>query len=879
MDTSLVGEAMSETTGIEACNVGSGSTCSIKQQSMGQHVECATYPLPQGLTQHIEAAVQHNSTTLASVDAETTLKQQQRYDVTLDSVQDALGEIVGNSIVALDTLYFSQLPEARKHDTFQHRLCIRVCADPTEQTLSITDLGIGMTRSDLINCLGIGSASSVPLLAVTDIADKYSAIPTRNDDVDDDDSTDVTSNDDEEDDDDGEDDEDETDADRDKKINSAEGDDDGSCETVSTAADDHDAEMMDEGDRGVVVGVTIESITDSYRPSKSTKESTRSTRDRLDVCCTSSSIGGFYAAFCTLATAVTVRTKSKFDEYYEFRIAPVKVIEQLHNNPNDCIATKLSYSTFEIRRPYPEGTVLNVTTGQNRFDDVRGESGTSVCFKLNQKAIDAGLLQEQEILKSIFLRIVESTEYTVAFSTDIAQAKEIIFASAVEDAYLAEKAAATSNDAEASVQIADVIMSSNSAIASSDGTSSGSAINRVKSQPSISSFTSSNSEDTSKQVNSYTQLKHDNIADTVLERSKFIPVRLSMEERKMLRLVEAAMNCCDYTTQVDQDFSKTKKGRRVHEQLRGITSLMNGLVVSCDYEAGQKLLVENNYSDFAPFIRQLFEIARRHKIMNPEKMRTEYGKLIYILQDAVSPITQQQLGFSVKQPILSVYRFLEERGGLGILCDTHIETATQEVLAGPGRTRSKIDEDIRQKERAVEHLKRKYRSSKLSSDDIHLCLYSICDNNSFLNSNRVPVDKMIDFLKRYFTPNSISEGYSLSIISGTDGSRLSHSHERQYYFALQSLTLWRTIMNDMFRLWAMAEEDLLSNDIVCYSLQDTGQGMQRVQQSPRTYKAMQQILLKVQTQVSTWVGSSVIHLGDHNVPNALSFIDKYTQGK
>lgn len=158
----------------------------------------------------------------------------------------------------------------------------------------------------------------------------------------------------------------------------------------------------------------------------------------------------------------------------------------------------------------------------------------------------------------------------------------------------------------------------------------------------------------------------------------------------------------------------------------------------------------------------------------------------------------------------------------------------------------------------------------------------------------------------------------------------------------QSLTLWQEITHDMFRLWCLGEEDLLS-DTQRYKLTDTGQGMQRVQQSPRTYKAMQvgtieherrvlqlyivfrplgdpslvfppvleafsvgpllyvgncpvdppphdirlakyrlqwtvqEILYHAQHSVKNWVGSSVIHLGDHNVPNALMFIDKYTQ--
>ena len=76
---------------------------------------------------------------------------------------------------------------------------------------------------------------------------------------------------------------------------------------------------------------------------------------------------------------------------------------------------------------------------------------------------------------------------------------------------------------------------------------------------------------------------------------------------------------------------------------------------------------------------------------------------------------------------------------------------------------------------------------------------------------------------------------------------------------------------DMFRLWSLAEQDLLSPDFT-YRLRDTGQGLNRVQAAPKTSHMMHAILNRAQKSIGSWVGSSVIHMGDHNVPNALMFI-------
>lgn len=50
-----------------------------------------------------------------------------------------------------------------------------------------------------------------------------------------------------------------------------------------------------------------------------------------------------------------------------------------------------------------------------------------------------------------------------------------------------------------------------------------------------------------------------------------------------------------------------------------------------------------------------------------------------------------------------------------------------------------------------------------------------------------------------------------------------------------------------------------------------------MQPAPRVSKAIHNILWRCQQRLGGWVGSAVVHLGDHNVPNALHFIDKYTQ--
>jgi len=366
------------------------------------------------------------------------------------------------------------------------------------------------------------------------------------------------------------------------------------------------------------------------------------------------------------------------------------------------------------------------------------------------------------------------------------------------------------------------------------------------------------------------------VGEWFVDRSKFIPMRLALGERKYLRLLEAALNVSEYTDKIDTIGFGLSKAKRIVHQIRELCAIMSGLVLSADYKQGQELFADRDFQANEEFYQQIFELGRRHKIMNPDKMRATYGTLMYLLQDSQTPEVKDLLNFTCVKPIKTVYAVLEEHDALDLLRDDLVSVATKEIYS-EGRSRRDIQKDIRSKEQAIEKLASRYERRDLSQEQIRQCLYSIGDNHAFLRVNRDPCDKMISYLKKYFHPTEARDGKSsLAIKSGKAGARLTHDHSKQYAYVIQSLTLWREVLHDMFHLWSLAEQDLLSENSP-YRLRDTGQGLNRVQAAPKTSRMMHVILGRAQKSIGSWVGSSVIHMGDHNVPNALMFIDKYSQ--
>ncbi|KAG7401115.1 hypothetical protein PHYBOEH_002998 [Phytophthora boehmeriae] len=362
----------------------------------------------------------------------------------------------------------------------------------------------------------------------------------------------------------------------------------------------------------------------------------------------------------------------------------------------------------------------------------------------------------------------------------------------------------------------------------------------------------------------------------MMREAAFIPLRLDEEERALFNLLDAALNVSEYTDKVDVLSYRSPVKRVIHE-LNENFGVLSGLMIANDFRQGRRLVQDKQFKDNEEFFRRVFEIGRRYKIMNPERMRNNYGKMIYLLQDANLREIRSYLGFSCVAPIKTVGSLLKERHALEMLRDSRCERATAVVVADSNLAADSeaLQRFARDKQHAIEGLLRDYASASLSADEIRLCLASISDSQSYLASNGSPIRRMIEYLEKYFKPEKAEQGLSLEIRAGKNGARLTHSHASQYEYVLQSLLLWQNMTSSMLHLWWVVEEDLLGGSM--YRLRDTGQGLNRMQHAPETSHLMHSILHRTQKMRPRWVGSSVVHLGDHNVPNALMFIDKYTQ--
>lgn len=70
-------------------------------------------------------------------------------------------------------------------------------------------------------------------------------------------------------------------------------------------------------------------------------------------------------------------------------------------------------------------------------------------------------------------------------------------------------------------------------------------------------------------------------------RCRFIPLRLTEDERHMLRLVEGSLSVSEYTDNVDV-ISYANKAHRIKEELQEVCALLTGLQLACGWASGKK---------------------------------------------------------------------------------------------------------------------------------------------------------------------------------------------------------------------------------------------------------------------------------------------------
>ena len=191
-------------------------------------------------------------------------------------------------------------------------------------------------------------------------------------------------------------------------------------------------------------------------------------------------------------------------------------------------------------------------------------------------------------------------------------------------------------------------------------------------------------------------------------------------------------------------------------------------------------------------------------------MRSVYGKMMHMLQDASSARMQDMTGVSLNSPMKTIGSVLKEGKCEDLLKDSRLDVATKPSSFEKHKSRAEIDKHIKAKMKARNELCEEFsNSSSLSKETILLCLESIDDARTNLLQNCRPVERMIEMLTSMFSPDKEEEGFSLAISSGRGGTfpqnknilfthnshakHNKHPHRRMFFtFTFQSVHLCLT---------------------------------------------------------------------------------------
>ena len=203
------------------------------------------------------------------------------------------------------------------------------------------------------------------------------------------------------------------------------------------------------------------------------------------------------------------------------------------------------------------------------------------------------------------------------------------------------------------------------------------------------------------------------VPSALMKEVAYIPLRLSEDERALFNLLDAALNVSEYTDAVDV-LSSCSPLKRMLRELNETFGVLSGLLIANNFRQGRRLVQEKQFKDNEDFFSRVFEIGRRYKVMNPERMRNNYGKMIYLLQDANVREIRKYLGFSCVAPIKTVATLLEERQALDMLRDTRCAVATSVAAATNAdllESPQNLQRFLRDKQQAIDELVRDRRRS------------------------------------------------------------------------------------------------------------------------------------------------------------------------